>query len=531
MKILPLPVLFVLLHVAVNAQPLPVGDFREEKLRGAQLAGRVDSLVSFTVRPIAGTSGYKRLDTLSTRPFFSFQLLPVSLKQRYTALQPFDWNDGSMIPASGYQAQLSAGLYTRVGALEIQLHPEFVAAGNKEFKGFPQSYPDWAWYEYHARYLNSVDAPERFGNKTYYSLFPGQSFMKLRAGPVSVGISTENLWWGPARRNSLLMSNTAPGMLHLTIHTNKPVKTPIGSFEGQLLSARLDASGYPPVTVKRGYTSVKPDDWRYLSGAVLTWQPRWVKGLFLGFDRVFMNYSENLGSSLSAYIPLLSPFEKNKTGAGNAEDALAREQLGSIFGRWLWQEEAFEFYFEYGRNDHAINTRDLEIEPEHSNAYTVGISKVFPVRSKRWRSLAINAEVTRLSAPGTSMVRELPSWYKHYQVVDGYTQRGQWLGAGIGSGSDGVTFSADLSHERESVRIRFEVVNPNLDIYRSIFRYSGSDSKWSDRALSVAGYKKFNRLGVSADIKFISSQNYQWQPGVNVFNFVLNTGLTFNITK
>ncbi|WP_404877454.1 capsule assembly Wzi family protein, partial [Klebsiella pneumoniae] len=56
---------------------------------------------------------------------------------------------------------------------------------------------------------------------------------------LSVGISSENLWWGPGIYNSLLMSNNAPGFWHLTFNSRKPLKTPIGDFEWQLIGGKL----------------------------------------------------------------------------------------------------------------------------------------------------------------------------------------------------------------------------------------------------------------------------------------------------
>ncbi|MFK5143427.1 capsule assembly Wzi family protein, partial [Klebsiella pneumoniae] len=54
-----------------------------------------------------------------------------------------------------------------------------------------------------------------------------------------MGISSENLWWGPGIYNSLLMSNNAPGFWHLTFNSRKPLKTPIGDFEWQLIGGKL----------------------------------------------------------------------------------------------------------------------------------------------------------------------------------------------------------------------------------------------------------------------------------------------------
>ena len=52
------------------------------------------------------------------------------------------------------------------------------------------------------------------------------------------------MWWGPGTRNSLIMSNNAPGFLHFTLNTKKPIETFIGSFEGQIISGKLEGSGF-----------------------------------------------------------------------------------------------------------------------------------------------------------------------------------------------------------------------------------------------------------------------------------------------
>jgi hypothetical protein len=43
-----------------------------------------------------------------------------------------------------------------------------------------------------------------------------------------------------------LMSNIARGFLHVYIRSNRPAKTPIGTFEWQLIGARLDSDSTRP---------------------------------------------------------------------------------------------------------------------------------------------------------------------------------------------------------------------------------------------------------------------------------------------
>src|SRR5665648_312111 len=118
---------------------------------------------------------------------------------------PYSLNDGAMIPARGYQTIVSGGVYTKFGPLSIQLRPEVVYAENKPFKTFVEGKSDQALVEYY--YFKSIiDLPEYFPGKPYKKAIWGQSSIRLTFGPVSAGISSENLWWGPGMRNSLLMT-------------------------------------------------------------------------------------------------------------------------------------------------------------------------------------------------------------------------------------------------------------------------------------------------------------------------------------
>ena len=65
------------------------------------------------------------------------------------------------------------------------------------------------------KWLNNIDKPEQFGIKPFLKIFPGQSKIQYNfLKNYSVGISTQNLWWGPGIKNSLLMTNNAAGFLH-----------------------------------------------------------------------------------------------------------------------------------------------------------------------------------------------------------------------------------------------------------------------------------------------------------------------------
>ncbi|HEY1062810.1 MAG TPA: capsule assembly Wzi family protein, partial [Daejeonella sp.] len=382
--------LIILLQILVNAgigfaQTLPVGlPVIEDSYRREQLLGNKDSLISFTIRPIyAGDQLRSGIDTISAdKRLFKFnsrlsvpgnkgiiQLLPISLQHQYNSILPYDWNDGTMIPAKGNQTSLSFGAFFKYGPLSIQLRPEYVYAENAEFEGFPSEQYDVVWAKYYNNYFNVTDITERYGEDPYSKLFWGQSSVRLTFDPISIGISNENLWWGPGRRSSLLMSNNAPGFKHITLNTSRPVQTAIGSFEAQLIAGRLENSGILPPQENRVYegTSLyvpKRDDWRFLSGFVLTYNPKGVPGLFIGASQVSQMYKQDAGKRPSDFLPLLLPFESK-------EAASIRDRYSSLFFRWVLREANAEIYGEYGHQGKHSITAFLR-EPDRSAAYLLG---------------------------------------------------------------------------------------------------------------------------------------------------------------
>lgn len=523
---------FLLFVASARAQSLPVGTpLLEDNWRIRQLRGEANQDVSFCIRPLYERAN-KRLDSTAFFRGIGFgkeiiaataksglQLLPVTLKQQYNLNFPYGWNDGSMIPARGYQTQLSAGIYFKRGGLSFQLQPEFVFAQNTQFPGFPLEYSDQLWRTYDSIYVGRIDAPERFGKGAYAKFFPGQSSLRYNFDKFSIGASTENLWWGPAVRNALLMSNNAPGFPHLTFSTTAPLRVPFGTLEGQLVSGWLQQSGYLPPDTGRMFNGQplyrdKTAGDRYLNGMIVAVQPKWTKGLFLGFSRAFYANSRDVKSSFSGYLPVIGHLFKGSVSDAEHEDSLQRDQLFSLFFRLLLPKEGAEVYAEFGRNDHAGNSRDFALEPEHSRAFIVGFKKLFETKSSG--NMELMAEFTNLEIPTTMLVRYQQSWYTHYQVRDGYTQLGQVIGAGIGPGGNSQSIGLNWIKGLDKKGILFERVTHNNDFYYTAF--SGDRDYWRHWVdLSLLLHKSWQQKHFLYDarLSLIYTLNYQWQSGLD----------------
>jgi len=544
-------------HMQSFGQSLPVGTPAfYDYYRRSQLMGELDPRVSFTVNPIYSSRALQEgnafyIDSVETGigrssanswtsadGKFNGTVLPASLQVQLNSHHPSGWNDGAMIPAKGLQTLISGGFYAQYGPLSIQLMPELVYASNPTFDTFNEDHYDVIAARYYDFY-NNIDLPARFGKTAYTRAYLGQSSIRLNVKSLSLGLSSENLWWGPGRKNSLLMSNTAPGFMHLTLNTLKPISSPIGSFEGQLIAGRLEGSGFGVLEPEREYFYnplfiPKPDDWRYLSGIVLTWQPKWVPGLFLGMTRSSQLYHDDL-NSFGDYLPFFSSVKKVK-----ADDPIAdRDVRSSLFMRWLWKEEHAEIYFEFGRDNYNGDARERLLEADRSRAYTFGLRKIFPFNESRGENFIVNVEVSQLQETSMEDIRAIKSWYISKQVRHGYTHRGQLLGAGIGPG--GNMQSLNVSWFKGLKRLGFEIeryVHSN-----DFYYYAYEDSKdyrrhWTDLSFAAVGEWNYKNFIFNAKVQALNSLNYQWYlfqgpedeymvKGDDAFNLQLKAGMAY----
>jgi len=172
-------------------------------------------------------------------------------------------------------------------------------------------------------------------------------------------------------------------------------------------------------------------------------EPNALKGLHLGLSRVFYEQIPAGGLGTSDYLGVFQKvFKKDFKTAEDPWGNDKRDQLLSLFFRWVLPESGFEVYYDWARNDHNWDTRDFIQEPEHTQGYTYGLQKVQTLASGHL--LRIQAEVTNLQKDTTKQQRDTGAYYAHYLVTQGYTQRGQIIGAGVGPGGSAQYLGFDV---------------------------------------------------------------------------------------
>lgn len=538
-------VLVVFFAKKVNAQTIPVGMIGfDDQLRILQLQDKLsidNSLMArpfFTSQSITTDSIFRLIDpdnpyTTVSKKFWKgkarFELLPSHIYTKFNSDRPYSYNQAGFMQAKGLQTLVSTGAFFSYGNwLTVQFKPEWVQATNGSF--------------YHNA---AYGAPT---NGQYNRFFLGQSSIRLQKWGLSLGLSNENSWWGPGIHNSLLMSNNAPGFLHLTLNTTRPIKTPIGNFEFQLIGGKLVEDTTVLLENKNLTTTYyNPNDyggngysgpynakksWRYLSGVTLTYNPKWVKGLFLSINRVGYAYHYKIQENaagytfMQRYFPVLFGVLRESYPFGTPTDVspVGIKQIASISARFLFPKSHAEIYTEFGYGDNFTNLRDWNTDAPHSTAYILGIKKLKKLRHNQW--LDFSMELTRMSEPVNYLLRTAGNWYSY---EGGYTHQNRVLGAGVGGGNNTVVGKLQWlkGFSRLGITIQGIQHGPTTIVSNSITDFGLRQTKWNDFSIGVNGQHRFKKMILSADIQTVRARNYAWEQGNNQSNLYASLTATY----
>jgi len=516
-----LALLLLLASVSVStAQYVAVGDVTERAFRDAQLLGEVSLNNSWMVRPITpGTAKYsyvlRSMDAKGSKGLYA-RLMGVNSTILHNTKIGYGRNLGAMFPSNGMTNHFSVDAFARWGPVKLQLSPEFIYSQNLDFQQTPSSYPDWHWRIFYREHLNRIDLPERYREAAFLQVLPGNSSLMAEVGTVELGVSTRSLWWGPAKRNSLLMSNNAPGFFHVSVNSRRPLEGPFGRVEFQGIWGRLESSGREPLPLRR-YDNFqvmpyreKPDDWRFITGLVFAWQPKWTPGLWVGMGRTLMAYSKDMNRVDRYFSFFRTPFEslppREEWLLPDTRDVF--DDKFAAYIRYVAPVEHLEFYAEWGRNMRPGSFFEFLDKPEHTMAYTLGMNKLYALSGNN-QFFGIEAEITQTEKNNTWRTRDYPTWYVSENIPHGYTHKGQVLGAAIGPGSNSQYLGINYLWGQNRVGIFGERVIYNNDLYYKLFTTS-IFRHWADLNLGITGEYSWNQLDFKYMLMASNVMNYKY---------------------
>ena len=447
-------------------------------------------------------------------------LLDPAWRLVYNSRYPRTANDGALWAGRGASTALNAGARLRWGPLTAVVDPTVYYAQNRDFDVAPTggkgvNRADLSPFAY-AWQNGWIDWPERFGDQEFAAVDWGQSGVHLDVAKFAAGLSTENMWWGPAALNPIVMSNTASGFPHVHLGTGAPVWVGIGHVEARALWGRLAESAY--------FDTIPANDGRFFSGLTLGIQPRWVPGLTLGATRVFYQAWDSLG--LADYLAVFqSVFKARFATSTNPQGNDARDQMLSLSARWAFPDAGFEAYVEWARNDHNVDLRDFLVQPDHSRGYTLGFQQVLRSGDGRVR---LRAESTTLGRPATFQTRVTPTFYLHHIARQGYTHKGQLLGAAIGPGSQSQSLAVDRYDRRGRVGLAVQRIRFDDDAYYRSFAGPGLFlGQQTELTATLSAVRFVGPLDLSGSLAISRELNRHYEVKVDVTNAMLDLGASW----
>ena len=150
-----------------------------------------------------------------------------------------------------------------------------------------------------------------------------------------------------------------------------------------------------------------------------------------------------------------------------------RDQRASITFDYLFSSIGLDVYLEWGRNDFSPSIAYVMRYPFHTQGYTVGLKKTFRIISQLKGEILLehtNVEASADYLTNTTRLadskdaRSAPTtFYAHHRITQGHTNKGQWLGPGIGTGGNSQYLGIKLFYPKGMGTLFFQRVNPDND--------------------------------------------------------------------
>lgn len=493
-----------------------LGSVAEDRLRLSELRGCAPTTLLRS--PLALGRADSTTNAIRISPIY-----PIVQATRNSAI-PYSMNDGARWAGRGWSATTTLGARVRWRNVTANIAPEIIGVANDPFPIVvaPDSVDRSGFinpFHFHGR---SIDAPLRFGYDGYTSVTLGQSAIEARFGPVAVGASTENLWWGAGLRSGIVMSNNAEGIPQAYVRTAQPVETRWGNFEGRFLLGVLTESRFFDISAE--------NDYRSFNGVAGTWSPKFEPNLTIGVSRVMLEQLPEPGAvARDVYNVALTLFNTRM------------DEMSSLFGRWGFPDSDFELHWEWARL-RLPSLRGLLVNPQANQGYTIGAQWAPPLH---WLSdllrdsirVRLQGEATMLEQTASRPGVEAPGYYTSFRVPQGYTQRGEVIGAATGTGSSNQWLMAELIDSRASFglfigRIRWEeeayfLTQPGLKRFThdvSLLKGMRGSLRFQGVTLN-AEFMKAKRLNT-----FFQSAVFgdYWASQFDAYNYTLNLGASYS---
>ena len=392
----------------------------------------------------------------------------------FNTAAPYGQNDGALWQGRGYNTSLTAGVRLEAFGFEVTIKPQVSFMQNLEFEYITPNYTGSSYENKAATYgyygVKYIDAPQRFGESPFFTFDWGDTEIRWSWHSFTLGFGTQSPWLGPAKLNPIIHSNNAASYPKIDIGLRKTaLYMPhfgwnLGSIETRAWWGKLTESDY--------FDNDETNDNNLITGLCFYYKFPLKNDLTIGFNRTMISK----WNDMSAYTTLgiIIPGISNLTsGGGDSSD-----QRFSATIDYLNKTVGWEVYFEWARNDFSPNMDYIIRYPFHTQGWTFGTKKTISLPFKLKGEIILELTDLQCSADYDRLIGWYSTFYAHHKVTQGYTNRGQWLGAGIGTGGNSQYLGFTVYYPKGSFTLFGQRRNPDLDytMYIDSRKYGKDDS-------------------------------------------------------
>ena len=375
---------------------------------------------------------------------------------------PSDRDNGAVWAGKGLSLQLATGIGGSLGPLRYSIFPAVHWAQNRDFTVADTAVAGYSSHVYPWE-GPGIDWPQRMGSTPSRGVTPGQSFLEVTGwSRTAVGVSTENIWWGPSKRYPMLLGATSDGFPH--VYGRSPTVA-LGGFRAifRAVFGRLTESEY-----------FDQDDTNNTS--LLT--ALRVEISLPGLPGPQLAVTSMVRQRWDPELSLKDAFRLDPRSQGRRDDA-----LGAVTLLLPVTSIGLRLHGTWGRGDFFLDAEDLLTELDHNQFWAIGFHQAWR-RTEHGPNWSLSTEhASSVASPSQLSYRGPQSLtvYRHGSIRQGHTQRGQLIGPSIGPGARATYVALERASDARYWGVLVERILWDIDAFRRSVRGAlpnGQDREW-----------------------------------------------------